>query len=67
MYTVELVLFETSNSMKTYPSVFRAYTGKPRPVIGLFERSNLDEASSRIPPTSQLDPCQKSVEALAPF
>ena len=31
--TVELVLFEISNSIKPYPSVFHAYTNKMRPVI----------------------------------
>ena len=44
--------FEISNSMRPYPSVFHAYTSKLRPVIFVFEPNNLDEASSRIPPTS---------------
>ena len=35
--TVEVVLFEISNSMKPYPSVFYAYTSTWRPVIGLLE------------------------------
>ena len=48
--TVELVLFEISNSMKPYSSGFHAYTGKSRPAIGLFEATNLDEVSNRIPP-----------------
>ena len=50
--TVELVLFEISNSMKPYPSVFRTYTNKLRPIIGFWEPTNLDEVSNRIPPTS---------------
>ena len=33
--TVETVLFEISNSMKPYPSVFRAYTSKLRLAIGI--------------------------------
>ena len=49
---VEIVLFEISNSMKPYPSVFHAYTSKMRPAIGFFEPRNLDEVSNRIPPTS---------------
>ena len=48
-----LTLFEISNSMKPYPSVFHAYTLKLRPAIGFFEPQNLDEVSNRIPPTSQ--------------
>ena len=52
--TVGIVLFETSNSMKPYPSVFHAHTSKLRPVMGLFVPNYLDEASNRIPPTSHL-------------
>ena len=40
--TVEIVLFEISNSMTPYPSVCHAYTSKLRPVIGLFETKHLD-------------------------
>ena len=36
--TVELVLFEISNSIKPYPSVFHAYTSKLRPVIGFSSK-----------------------------
>ena len=49
---VELVLFEISSSMKLYPSVFHAYTSNLRPTIVVFEPTNLDGASNRIPPTS---------------
>ena len=35
--TVEIVLFEISNSMKPYPSVFHTYTSTLRPAIGLFD------------------------------
>ena len=52
--TVEIVLFEIANSMKPYPSVYHAYTSKLRPAIVLFEPTNLDEVSDRIPPTSHL-------------
>ena len=52
--TVEIVLFDISNSMKPYSSAFRAPTSKLRPAIGLFEASKLDEVSNRIPPTSQI-------------
>ena len=48
-----IVPFETSNSTKPYPSVFHAHAGKSRPAIGLFEPNDPDEASSRVPPTSQ--------------
>ena len=34
--TVEVVLFEVSNSMKPYPSVFQAHKSKLRPVIFSF-------------------------------
>ena len=51
--TVEIVLFEISNSMKPYPSAVHACTSKLRPVIVLFEPNDLDEVSNRIPPTSQ--------------
>ena len=37
---------------ETVPPVFRAYTNKLRPVMGLFETQQLDEVSNRIPPTS---------------
>ena len=33
---VEMVLFEISNSMKPYPSIFHAYTSNLRPVIVLY-------------------------------
>ena len=46
--TVEMALFEISSSMKPYPSAFRARTGKSRPVIGLFEPTNLDEVFNNI-------------------
>ena len=52
--TVETVLFEISSSIKTHPSGFHAYTSKFRPMTGLVEPTNLDEASNRIPPTSQM-------------
>ena len=52
MITVEVVLFEISNSMKTYPSGFHARTSKLRPAIGCFEPNKFDEVSSLIPPTS---------------
>ena len=35
--TVEIVLFEISNSMKPYPFVAHTYTSELRSVIGLFE------------------------------
>ena len=44
--TVELMLFEISNSMKPYPSVSQACTSKPRPVIGFSEPNQFDEASN---------------------
>ena len=50
--TAEIVLFEISNSLKPYPSFFRAYIGKSRPVIGFSEQKQLIEVSNRIPPTS---------------
>ena len=49
---VEIVLFEISNSMKPYPSVFPACASKLRPVTGFFEPKLLDEVSNRIPPTT---------------
>ena len=52
--TVEIVLFEISNSMKPYPSVLHAYISRWRPVTGFFEPRNLDEVSNCIPPTSQI-------------
>ena len=33
--TIEIVLFQISNSMKSYPSICHACTNKSRPVIGL--------------------------------
>ena len=51
--TVEIVLFEISNSMKPYPSVVYAYTNKMRAVTGCLEPKHLDKVSNRIPPTSQ--------------
>ena len=38
--TVEIVLFEISNSMKPYPSVVHAYTSKLRPVICCLSQNN---------------------------
>ena len=45
---------KVSISMKPCPSFVRTYTGKfeLRPVRVLFEPTNLDEVSNRIPPTS---------------
>ena len=37
--TVELVLFEIPNSMKPHPSVFHAYTGNLRLVIGFLSQT----------------------------
>ena len=50
--TVDIVLFEISNSMKLYPCVLCIYTGNLKPVW-LFEPQQFDEVSNRIPPTSQ--------------
>ena len=44
--TVEIELFEISNSMKPYPSVVHAYTSEMGPVIGLFEPNEFDEVSN---------------------
>ena len=52
--TVEIMLFEISNSMKPYPFCFHARTHKSKPLIGIVEPKHLDEASNRIPPTSHL-------------
>ena len=53
--TVEIVLFEISNSMKPYPSAFHAYTNKSRPVIRFSEpKQHIDEVSNHITPTSQM-------------
>ena len=49
--TVELLLFEISNSMKTYPSVFHAYTSQLRPAIAFFMPKHIKKVSNRIPPT----------------
>ena len=38
--TVEIVLFDISNSMKPYASVFHAYTSKLRPVIILLSQTD---------------------------
>ena len=38
--TVEVVLFEISNSMKPYPCVLHAYTSKLRPVTGFLSQIN---------------------------
>ena len=51
--TVKIILFEISNSMKPYPSVFHAYTSEMRPTIGFYEPENL-EVSNRISPTPHL-------------
>ena len=48
--TVEIVLFEISNSMKPYPSVFHSYTNNTRPVIGFFEPT---KNSMRFPTVSR--------------
>ena len=61
--TVEIVLLETSNSMNPYPSVFYACASRLRPAISFVEPTNLDEASNRIPPTSQVG-AAKSMNAL---
>ena len=53
---LEIVLFETSNSMKPCPSVFHTNTNKLRPVKGFVEPKPIDEVSNRIPETSQLQP-----------
>ena len=45
--TVDIVLFEISNSMKPYPSV-HAYSSKMGPVIGFFEPRNVDEVSNGV-------------------
>ena len=55
--TVEIVLFEISNSMKPYPSVFHACTNRLRPVKGFVEPNKLDEVSNRILPTSHPPAC----------
>ena len=55
-HTVEIVLFEISNSIKPYPFVFHAYTSRLRPVTFLIEPTNLDEVSNRISPTSIITP-----------
>ena len=52
--TVEILLFEISNLMKPYPSVFHAYTSKFRPVTRFVEPKQLDEASNRFQPVSHL-------------
>ena len=51
--TVEIILFEISNSMKPYPSVFHAYANELRLVMAPLEPNTLDEASNRVPPTPQ--------------
>ena len=50
--TVEIILFEISNSMESYPSVVHAFTSKLRVVICMFEQKHIDEVSDRIPTTS---------------
>ena len=60
--TVEIVLFDISNSLKPYPPEFLAYTSKMRPVIGFSEPAKLIEVSNRIPPTSDI----KASYVLAP-
>ena len=60
--TFEIVLFETSNSMKPYASsAVYAHTSELRPVIALFEPNDFDEASNRIPPTSHICVCEKTL------
>ena len=39
--------------MKSYPSVFHTCTSNFRPMIGFVEPNKFDEASNRVPPTSQ--------------
>ena len=51
-WNTDVALFEISNSMKSYPTVFHACTSKLRPMIGFFEPQKLDEVSNCIPPTS---------------
>ena len=46
------IVFDISNSMKPYASVFHACTSRLRPVLGLFEPNKLDEVSNRTLPTS---------------
>ena len=52
---VEIILFEISNSTTPYPSVFLACTNQLRPVIVLFDPTQLDEVSNHIRPTSHTD------------
>ena len=49
---IEIVLFEISNWMKPYPSVFHTYASNLSPVKVFVGPTNLDEVSKRIPPTS---------------
>ena len=51
--TVEIVMFEISNSMKPYPSVFSCIYRRVEARDMFFEPQHLDEVSNRIPPTSQ--------------
>ena len=37
--TVEIVLFEISNSMKPYPSVFHTYINHVRPMVGFLSQT----------------------------
>ena len=52
--TVEIVLFDISNSLKPYPPCFLAYTSRLKPVLGFSEQKQLIEVSNRIRPTSHL-------------
>ena len=52
--------------MKPYPSVVHAYTNKLRPVIGLFEPNDSDEACDRIPPFCDTRPFRARPDPRAP-
>ena len=52
--TAEIGLLDISSSMRPDPTVFRACARKLKPVIVFSEQAKLDEASNRIPPTSQI-------------
>ena len=73
--TVETVLFEISNSMKPYVSVFLSYTNIMRLMMFLFLPNKLDELSNRIrQPLNESSPhcrcdavvCQYSIAAPRP-
>ena len=52
--TVEIVLFEISNSMNCTPLCFTHMTSTLRPMIFRLTQEKLDEVSNRSPPTSHL-------------